>query len=153
MCEPTNATRAQWAAQVAYCFGSNPQCRGHLNATPADIDDGDIGDLLVDLMHLCRAIGLDFDERVDTARMHFIADIAEEPAVERTITLQDVEEITYIRATDKGGEAWQKYDQSTELEPCGICGEDISDGWRSRESGMPVCNRHVALPGMAASRE
>lgn len=38
------------------------------------IDDYHISDLLADIQHLCHRDGLDFDELVDQARTHFVAE-------------------------------------------------------------------------------
>ena len=34
-----------------------------------------VGDLLADLMHLCDAAGISFDNRLSTGRMHYDAEI------------------------------------------------------------------------------
>ena len=39
-----------------------------------------LGDLLTDLMHMSNELGLDFDERLESARNHFEAELCEATA-------------------------------------------------------------------------
>jgi hypothetical protein len=40
--------------------------------------DSAMGDLLANLMHLCAKKGLDFNDLLDTGRMHFDAEVSDE---------------------------------------------------------------------------
>ena len=56
-----NLDRAEWAITCLYAFA---EATGQLHEPADDI----IGDLLADLMHLCRMNGLDFDKLAQRAR-------------------------------------------------------------------------------------
>lgn len=47
-------------------------------ASPDEIEPEDVSDLLADVMHLCKAVGMDFDELLETARMNYHYEIEEE---------------------------------------------------------------------------
>ena len=75
---PDNAARAAWAYAAVEAF--RDVCRG----SPLDCEDGmqeAIGDLLANIMHLARQEGLDPEAMINTGRMHFEAEEAEESTV------------------------------------------------------------------------
>jgi hypothetical protein len=72
---PNNIDRAGWALDALTVFGLKTFHR-HLYDEAAETV---IGDLLGDLMHLCRMNGLDFDALIESGRLHFDAETAGEP--------------------------------------------------------------------------
>lgn len=55
---PTNEERAAWAEKA-------------INSVYEDDTEGNIGDILSDIMHLCHREGIDFEQKMITARSHF----------------------------------------------------------------------------------
>lgn len=74
--EPTNEDRANWARAALEVFS---QKTGLDMAVELDCS---IGDLLANMMHLCKQEGLDFDALLETGRMHFEAETDEEEAMD-----------------------------------------------------------------------
>ena len=71
--DPTNKDRAGWAQTALDAFVEEVGDAG-------DLGDN-IGDLLCDIIHLCDAAKLDFDQLLDRARGHYAAEIGA-PGVE-----------------------------------------------------------------------
>lgn len=74
--EPSNLDRAVWAqiALAAFAKETRQDTSGDLEADPGQV----IGDLLCDLMHLCRQGGIDFEECLSNGRGHFEFEVEEE---------------------------------------------------------------------------
>jgi len=70
---PTNDQRASWAMTAVDAFSE----KTGLDRAGENLDTK-IGDLLANLMHLCKFNEIDFDGVLDTGRMHFEAEVAEE---------------------------------------------------------------------------
>lgn len=72
MSGPTNDDRATWASEAIEVFAK----RTGLDTSPdADGVSTVMGDLLADMMHLCRQCSIDFDDVLRVARMHFECEI------------------------------------------------------------------------------
>lgn len=67
----TNRDRANWALAALETFRHGVHMKGEDTETV-------LGDLLADLMHLCRLDGHDFDAALRAAQEHFAAEIVEE---------------------------------------------------------------------------
>jgi hypothetical protein len=67
---PTNLDRAGWAAAALR----------HFQSTTGVDDDNALPDLLCDLVHWADREGFNFEDALDTARMHHEAECAEEEA-------------------------------------------------------------------------
>jgi hypothetical protein len=72
MREPTNFTRAAWAAEALSVF---------LRRTGTDYEDA-LGDLLCDLMHWADEHNFDFDAALSRARDHHLAEVQEAEVVQ-----------------------------------------------------------------------
>lgn len=71
--EPTNDDRAGWAMAAVDVFAE----KTGLNSAGEALETK-VGDLLANLMHLCRINKVDFESVLQTGRMHFEAEVAEE---------------------------------------------------------------------------
>ena len=67
-----NTVRAQFAALAVRAFADRV-CPGGEEIETL------IGDLLANLMHLCDAAGIDFDDRLRNGRRHYDAEVHDEP--------------------------------------------------------------------------
>jgi len=70
--EPDNQERADWAKRALITFAAD---------TGLDMEEEPetaISDLLADLMHLARQMGLDWDQAMETATMNYDAEVEEE---------------------------------------------------------------------------
>lgn len=80
--EPTNEDRAGWAMAAVDTFAE----RTGLNGADEELETK-VGDLLGNLMHLCTINNVDFEQVLETGRMHFEAELVDEAkAAPRFIT-------------------------------------------------------------------
>lgn len=68
MTSPTNFQRAAWAEAAIVAFIEQTNCD----------HDNSLGDLLCDLMHWAKSQDFDFDQALERAQMHFVAETIEE---------------------------------------------------------------------------
>jgi hypothetical protein len=71
MPEPTNKDRAGWAHEALRRFGE-------ITGVGDEDLKTQISDLVADLMHLAKIESVDFDDVLDSARMHYEAELDEE---------------------------------------------------------------------------
>lgn len=70
-----NHDRALTCARVIHGYDVNPEWMGDARVSVEDIEDTCIGDMLVNLMHLCDALSIPFDEMLRIARDCYFDDI------------------------------------------------------------------------------
>lgn len=75
--EPTNLDRAGWAMAAVDTFAE----KAGLDSAGEELETK-VGDLLANLMHLCRINKVDFEQALHTGRMHFEAEVAEEESTD-----------------------------------------------------------------------
>ncbi len=68
---PSNLTRAEWAREALSLFARSTRMLSDTNEEDLETI---VSDFLADLMHLCRLNGLDFEQRLDNARIHHEAE-------------------------------------------------------------------------------
>lgn len=69
--DPTNHERALWAAHVLCGFDEHPDKIGNLMATPSDIGEDCVADILSDIMHLCDVNRFSFSDLLARARNNY----------------------------------------------------------------------------------
>jgi hypothetical protein len=73
--EPTNEDRAHWALEAAQTYAGLTRSDGHrVSEAGTDYAEEVIGDLLCDLRHLCKRLGVDYELLDNRADINFSAE-------------------------------------------------------------------------------